>query len=299
LGNDVLVDAPGGDVVGLGRRPPGETLVMAEIEIGLGAVIGHEHFAVLIWRQCSGIEIEVGIKLAKADFVAPSLQQSAERRRSQTLSKRGDHAAGDEDVPRHGTLPLRGLRRFAKAIRAPRRIFLAAVGEDENESVVRYLMGIADAGRQRSSCMGTMRYCDFGASGAAGAWFRCSSAFFRVSSRPPEVGGATGAAPPTGWLCEAGAGPTIEAGARLKLASQDNSRLVAKKQTASTAVVRVRRLAVPRLDMKPAAPPMPRPPPSDFWSSTEPISTTTIMRWTTITTVCISLLPSQARGTPP
>ena len=91
---------------------------------------------------------------------------------------------------------------------------------------------------RRPSCMGTMRYCDFGASGAAGAWFRCSSAFFRVSSKPPEVGGATGAAPPAGWLCEAGAGPTIEAGARLKLASQDNSRLVAKKQTARMAVVR-------------------------------------------------------------
>ena len=58
--------------------------------------------------------------------------------------------------------------------------------------------------------MGTMRYCDFGASGAAGAWFRCSSAFLRVSSKPPEPGGATGAAPPAGWLCDAGAGPTFE-----------------------------------------------------------------------------------------
>ena len=45
-----------------------------------------------------------------------------------------------------------------------------------------------------------------------------------------------------------------------------------KKPTASTAVVRVKRLAVPRLDMKPAPPPMPRPPPSDFCNNTVAIS---------------------------
>src|SRR6185312_3341712 len=54
------------------------------------------------------------------------------------------------------------------------------------------------------------------------------------------------------------------------------------------AVVRDNKLAVPRLDMKPAPPPMPRPPPSDFCSNTAPISTATIMRWMTITTVCIA-----------
>src|SRR4029450_12266687 len=58
--------------------------------------------------------------------------------------------------------------------------------------------------------------------------------------------------------------------------------------TASTAVVRVSKLAVPRLDMKPAPPPTPSPPPSDFCSSTVAIMAPTIIRWTTITTVCIS-----------
>jgi len=37
LGEDVLVDAAGGDVVLAGRRTAGEALVMAEVEIGLGA----------------------------------------------------------------------------------------------------------------------------------------------------------------------------------------------------------------------------------------------------------------------
>src|SRR5207247_1213998 len=72
------------------------------------------------------------------------------------------------------------------------------------------------------------------------------------------------------------------------LAYQDKNRLVRKKPTAVTAVVRVSKLAVPRLDMKPAPPPTPNPPPSDFCSSTVAIMAATIIRWTTITTVCIS-----------
>ena len=80
LGENVLIDAAGGDVVGLGRGTPGEAFVVTEVEIGLGTVVGHEHFAVLIRRHRSGIEIEIGIELAKPNLVAPCLQQGAERR---------------------------------------------------------------------------------------------------------------------------------------------------------------------------------------------------------------------------
>ena len=103
LGENVLIDAPGGDVVGLGGGTSGEALVVAEVEVGLCAVVGHEHLAVLVRRHRSGIEIEIGIELAQPDLVATRLQQRAERRRSQTFSERGNHAAGDEDIPRHGT----------------------------------------------------------------------------------------------------------------------------------------------------------------------------------------------------
>jgi len=73
--------------------------------------------------------------------------------------------------------------------------------------------------------------------------------------------------------------------------------LVRKKPAAKIPVVRVKRFAVPRLDMKPAPPPMPRPPPSDFWSRTAPIMTATIMRWMTMTTVCI--VPFRHKPTAP
>ena len=103
LGEDVLINAPGRDVVGLGGGTPGEALIVTKIEIGLGAVVGHENLAVLIRRHGSGIEIEIGIELAKPDLVATRLQQRAECRRSQTFAERRNHAAGDEDIPRHGT----------------------------------------------------------------------------------------------------------------------------------------------------------------------------------------------------
>src|ERR1700728_3088673 len=110
----------------------------------------------------------------------------------------------------------------------------------------------------------------------------------------PLVGGAIGVAPPAGCDCDAGL--MIELRLRSYHGCQDRNRLVRKKPTARTAVVRVSKLAVPRLDIKPAPPPTPRPPPSDFCNSTVAISVATIMRWITITTVCISNLPSQTKS---
>ena len=75
---------------------------MAEVEIGLGAVVGDEHLAVLGRAHRARIDVEIGVELAQAHGIAARLQQRAERRRSQTLAERGDHAAGDEDIPRHG-----------------------------------------------------------------------------------------------------------------------------------------------------------------------------------------------------
>ena len=70
-----------------GRRPAGEALVMAEIEIGLGAVVGDENLAVLVRRHRARIDVEIGVELAQPHLVAARLQQRAERCRSQTLAK--------------------------------------------------------------------------------------------------------------------------------------------------------------------------------------------------------------------
>ena len=71
---------------------------------------------------------------------------------------------------------------------------------------------------------------------------------------------------------------TTLVGAVCWLNRYDSPRLVTKNSVARIAVVRVSALAVPRADMKPDPPPMPRPPPSDRWMRTTPIKATTTMR---------------------
>ena len=65
----------------------GEALVVAEVEIGLGAVVGDEHLAVLIRRHRAGIDVEIGVELAQADLVAARLQKRTECRGGETLAE--------------------------------------------------------------------------------------------------------------------------------------------------------------------------------------------------------------------
>ena len=69
------------------RRTAGEALVMAEVEVGLGAVVGDEHLAVLIGRHRARIDVEIGVELAQPHLVAARLQQRAERRGRETLAE--------------------------------------------------------------------------------------------------------------------------------------------------------------------------------------------------------------------
>jgi hypothetical protein len=52
--DDVLVDPPGGDVVRLRERLVDEALVVAQVQVGLGAVVGDEHLAVLEGESVPG-----------------------------------------------------------------------------------------------------------------------------------------------------------------------------------------------------------------------------------------------------
>ena len=78
LGDDLLVDAAGGDVVHAVRRAPGEALVVAEVEVGLRPVVGDEDLAVLIGAHGPRIDVEIGVELAEPDLVAARLQQRAQ-----------------------------------------------------------------------------------------------------------------------------------------------------------------------------------------------------------------------------
>ena len=78
----------------------GEALVVAEVEVGLGAVLGDEHLAVLVGRHRARVDVDVGVELLQADGQAARDEQPADRRRGDALAERGDDAAGDEDEAR-------------------------------------------------------------------------------------------------------------------------------------------------------------------------------------------------------
>ena len=93
-----LVDLAGRPVAVAGRGRVGEALVVAEVEVGLGAVVGDEDLAVLVRAHRARVDVDVGVELQQRDREAVAFEQRADRGRGQALAERGDDAAGDEDV---------------------------------------------------------------------------------------------------------------------------------------------------------------------------------------------------------
>ena len=78
LGDDRLVDAAGRDVGALGQVLVDEPLVVAQVEVGLGAVVGDEHLAVLVRRHGPGVDVDVRVELEDGDLETPRLEQAAD-----------------------------------------------------------------------------------------------------------------------------------------------------------------------------------------------------------------------------
>ena len=102
LGDHLGVDAPRGGVVEAVGRHAGEALVVAQVQVGLGAVIGDVDLAVLVGRHRAGIDVQVGVQLAQPHGEAARLEEGAQGGGGDAFAEGGDHAAGDEHVPRHG-----------------------------------------------------------------------------------------------------------------------------------------------------------------------------------------------------
>ena len=71
---------------------------MADVEVGLHAVLGHEHLAVLEGAHRARVDVQVGVELLHLDGESTRLEQAAERSRDDALTEGRDDASGDEDV---------------------------------------------------------------------------------------------------------------------------------------------------------------------------------------------------------
>ena len=97
----VPVYLAGGQVGELVQVLVDEALVVAEVEVGLCAVVGDVYLAVLKRAHRAWINIDVGIELLRGDLEAAAFQQTAEGRGGDALAQTGDHAAGHENVLCH------------------------------------------------------------------------------------------------------------------------------------------------------------------------------------------------------
>ena len=99
------VDGARGEVGVAGKVLVDEALVVAEVEVALIAIFGHEDLAVLERAHGTRVHVEVRVSLLHGDLVPPALEQAAERRGCDALSERRDDATGHEDVLSHYVVP--------------------------------------------------------------------------------------------------------------------------------------------------------------------------------------------------
>ena len=104
LADDRVVDRAGGHVGAARGVRVREALVVAEVQVGLRAVLGHEHLAVLERRHRARVHVDVRVELLEGDLQAARDEQAADRGRGDALAKGGDDSAGDEDESRAGPL---------------------------------------------------------------------------------------------------------------------------------------------------------------------------------------------------
>ena len=79
----------------------GEPLVVAEVEVGLGAVVQHVDLAVLVRAHGPRVDVDVRVELLEPHPQPALLQDHADRGAGQSLAERAHDAARHEDVLGH------------------------------------------------------------------------------------------------------------------------------------------------------------------------------------------------------
>ncbi len=116
LAQHAVPDGTGRVVRGAREVLVDEPLVVADVEVGLGAVLGDEHLTVLERAHRPGIDVDVRVELLDLHLQPARLQQSAERCRGDALAERRNDAAGDEDELRaHAQPPVIKLTEFDRS----------------------------------------------------------------------------------------------------------------------------------------------------------------------------------------
>ncbi len=87
LGDHAFVDAARREIAVAAGGRAHEALVVAEVEVGLGAVIGDEHFAVLERAHRARIHVDVRVELDHGDLETAAFENGAKRRGGDAFSQ--------------------------------------------------------------------------------------------------------------------------------------------------------------------------------------------------------------------
>src|SRR5690606_4122869 len=96
LADDFLVDPAGGDRIAAAQPGAHEALVVTQVQVGLGPVIGDVDLAVLERAHGARVHVDIGVQLHHRDLQATGLEDGRKRSGGDALAKRGHHAAGNE-----------------------------------------------------------------------------------------------------------------------------------------------------------------------------------------------------------
>ena len=96
--DDTLIDLARSDIVVMGGGYRREALVVSQIEVGLGSILGNVALAVLIGVERSGVNVDIRVEFLDRDRITAGLKQPRHRRRDDTLSQRRCDTSRDEDV---------------------------------------------------------------------------------------------------------------------------------------------------------------------------------------------------------
>ncbi|MPM10225.1 hypothetical protein SDC9_56553 [bioreactor metagenome] len=95
---DRPVNLPGSDRGIDGEVFVGKPLVMAQIQVRFGSVVGDEDLSVLVGVHGARVYVQVGIKLLERYLIAPLLKKPSQGSRSNSLSQAGNHAACNKNI---------------------------------------------------------------------------------------------------------------------------------------------------------------------------------------------------------
>lgn len=98
LGDDGGVHLAGGHIGRTVQVHVEEALVVPDVQVGLGAVVGDEHLAVLERVHGARVDVQVRVELLHRDPQTPRLEQRAQAGGRQSLAEGGGDTPGDEDV---------------------------------------------------------------------------------------------------------------------------------------------------------------------------------------------------------